>query len=350
MSGPRAIQPSEDERIEEAAARWDAHLRSPRCSNEDRSRFKAWEKEDPRHAAAFARLQSILEAMRGASEHPQLRALRDEAAAGTGWRKWWAGGAVAAAFLLAVSLGSGQFSRAPELSAPVARGTDAHARQIYQTALNERTLVTLEDGSTVSLNSNSKLIVHFTDSRRSLDLVAGQALFRVFKDPARPFVVRAGERQVVALGTVFDVRVESGAVQVTLLEGRVAVRAVAAATNARIKEQRLVPNQQLVVSSGAVPPIIKAVDTMKVTGWTEGRVYFEDTPLAQAVDEMNRYSASKIVIGDPGLAAYRVNGMFRTGTQTSFVGALEAYFPIEAHVDRQNRILLNSRENNVTGF
>lgn len=344
MSGPRAIEPSEDERIEEAAARWDAHLRSPRCSNEDRARFKAWEKEDPRHTAAFARLQSILEAMRGASEHPQLRALRDEAVAGMGRGRWWVGGAVAAALLLAIGLGSGQFSRTPDLSVPVARGGDAHARQIYQTALNERTLVTLEDGSTVSLNSNSKLIVHFTGARRSLDLVAGQALFRVFKDPARPFVVRAGERQIVALGTVFDVRVDSGAVQVTLLEGKVAVRAVGASANPRLEEQRLVPNQQLIVPSSAAPPIVKAVDTMKVTGWTEGRVYFEDTPLAQAVDEMNRYSASKIVIGDPQLAAYRVNGMFRTGTQTSFVGALEAYFPIEAHADRQNRILLNPRE------
>jgi transmembrane sensor len=95
-------------------------------------------------------------------------------------------------------------------------------------------------------------------------LVAGQALFRVAKDKTRPFIVTAGDRTVTALGTAFDVRLEAHKVEVTLLEGRVAVRGLGQASNQPTLE--LKPRQQLVAYDGD-PPTIRAVNVAIASAW-----------------------------------------------------------------------------------
>lgn len=335
--------------IEQSAADWDVRLRSPHCTDEDRAAFEAWEAADPRHCAAFEKLQLTLDIMRGLGERPQIRALREEATAGlqrsTVRRRRFglatgAAIAMAAGLIAAVSL---------DLSLLDQNGN------VYQTALNERTVVTLADGSTVSLNSNSRLESDFTADRRSLRLTAGQALFNVAKDPSRPFVVHAAGQQIVAIGTSFDVRVDPGKMRVTLIEGKVTVRRDTPQADVPAQEQHLLPKQQLILPTAAdsekiavtkaspSEPVIRQVDPEKVISWTDGRVFFDDTPLSEAVAEMNRYSETKLVVADPRLNRFRINGMFRTGSQTSFVGALEAYFPIEARTDEEKRILLSGR-------
>jgi transmembrane sensor len=170
--------------------------------------------------------------------------------------------------------------------------------------------------------------------------VSGQALFRVSKDPTRPFVVTVGDRTVTALGTAFDVRLDADKVQVTLLEGRVAIRGLGRAAHQPTLE--LAPNQQLVAIDGEIPTV-HLVDVAQSTGWADGQVFFTDEALPTAVTEMNRYSSQEIVIGDPNLARYRVNGMFRSGNQDGFVGALTSYYPIDAHRDDRGRIVLLPR-------
>lgn len=94
---------------------------------------------------------------------------------------------------------------------------------IYTTGIAEQRTVRLSDGSTVELNARSRLRVRFTDRERAVDLLAGQALFKVAKNAARPFVVKSEVARVRAVGTQFDVNRHGSGTTITVLEGRVAV-------------------------------------------------------------------------------------------------------------------------------
>jgi transmembrane sensor len=149
-----------------------------------------------------------------------------------------------------------------------------------------------------------------------------------------------GDRTVTALGTAFDIRVNADEVQVTLLEGRVAVSGIGTAADQPTLE--LQPNQQLVAVEGRAP-IVRAVDSIQESAWADGQVYFADEPLPAAVAEMNQHSATQLVIADPTLSAYRLNGMFRAGNQEGFVSAITTYFPIDARPDGAGHIVLRAR-------
>jgi len=320
--------------IQIAAASWDVRLRSHACTEDDRAAFRAWRDADFRHGDTFDRLQSAVGTLRQASDEPRLRALRERAALMTRHssnRRVTVRLAIAAAIAI-VAVGIATLLRPYLLNHPTV--------EAYVTDLKERRTIALPDGSSVTLNAGTRLETSWLPHERRVRLVSGQVLFRVSRDPLRPFVVTAGDRTVTALGTEFDVRLDADEVRVTLLEGRVAIRGVGHASDQPTLE--LTPNQQLIAIDGATPTV-RVVDVTRSTGWAEGQVFFDDTALPAAVAEMNRYSSQQIVVGDPGLARYRINGMFRSGNQEGFVGAVTSYYPIDARNDAHGRIVLVPR-------
>lgn len=341
-----------DEReIKAAAASWDVRLRSPACKDSDRAAFKAWRGADSRHEQAFDRLQLALKTLRRGSDHPELRALRERAelmTRGSSVRHAVIAVSMVAAVaaivltagLLVRHLRAIAITQRGSVMAPSAGMATRAVEQAYVTGPRERQIVTLPDGSSATLNASTRLEAVWLPRERRIRLVSGQALFRVSKDPTRPFTVTAGDRTVTAVGTTFDVRLDADKVQVTLLEGRVAVRGIGRAAHQPVLE--LTPSQQLVAIDGDIPTV-QVTDVARSTGWADGRVFFTDEELPAAVAEMNRYSSQEIVVGDPSLARYRVNGMFRSGNQDGFVGALTSYFPIDTHQDSRGRIVLEPR-------
>jgi transmembrane sensor len=214
--------------------------------------------------------------------------------------------------------------------------------QSYSTRTGQRSTFVLDDGSSIDLNARSRIEVRFSNTRRDVTLVEGQALFNVAREPRRPFIVHAGNQQVLAVGTRFDVRLDTTSVQVTLLEGRVRVEE-------RGHEVELTPGKQLVTRLNTATPqlattnVIRDIDVAKVTGWREGRIYFDDLTLAEAVREMNRHSTVHIRIESPDLAELRINGMFKAGEQELFVSALQDYFQIAAQRRGTREIVLTNR-------
>ncbi|PZU01035.1 MAG: hypothetical protein DI624_01770 [Brevundimonas sp.] len=212
----------------------------------------------------------------------------------------------------------------------------AQGAKIYRTALNERTRVILADGSEVTLDSDTRIAAHFKAARREITLLSGRALFRVEKDPSRPFVVRAGDRTVTALGTVFDVALDDRDLRVTLAEGRVAVRSTRLGhESVRIMQ----PSQQLAGSTGNPAMVVQTVDTARALGWVDGQIFFDNKTVASAVQEMNTYSRLKIVI-HPEVADMRINGMFRAGNQNGFAAALKATLPVDVRTSDRGQILV----------
>lgn len=330
------------DRVEEAAAAWDARLRGARASFRDRRAFHAWLKEDPEHRATDDRLQAILSALRAHADLPELSALRDEARFSVHENRRRRLATIlatsAAAMLLCILVFATQTERGSELAGGI--GGDA----IYATSAQERTRVTLDDGSVVTLDAGTRVAARFGAGRRDVTMLAGHALFQVAKDPKRPFVVRAGGRTITALGTVFDVRVTPEELRVTLAEGAVVVRAARQGRGTR--QQILKPNQQLIARMDARAPELRVVDTDKVVSWADGQVFFENEPLASAVQQMNQYSHQKIAVG-PSVADLRISGMFRTGNQQGFLDALEMALPVQVRRDEQGRAFVSARAGNA---
>ena len=248
--------------------------------------------------------------------------------------------AIAASFLVVIAAGSWFYAQ---------RGT-------YSTATGEQRSVRLEDGSTVDLNSQSKVRVRFSEHRRSVELLEGQALFRVAKDGARPFVVATDNTYVRAVGTQFDVYRKSSGTVVTVIEGRVAVlpevanfanaggdsvapRASGETPNPQtptptrkhaVTSQRTSPSvpdeiptalmaqhgeillaagEQVTVAPKSVSPPHEA-DLSLATAWTQRKIAFKATPLSDVVEEFNRYNTRQLVIVDPDLKTTKISGVF----------------------------------------
>ena len=334
--------------VADAAGAWDARLRAPDCTDEDRARFAAWRDADPLHQQTFEHLQVIVATLRHERSRADLRALRDEPLRESARhrRRVWLSTAAAALVIgiLVWKSPTPDWLREP-IEAMVTRMSGA---EIYSTSTGQHSTFLLDDGSSIELNARSRIEVRFSDTRRDVTLVEGQAFFNVTKDPRRAFIVHAGDREVLALGTRFDVRLDATSVQVTLLEGKVRVEQSTAMWK-RGHEVELTPGKQLVAQLHVAPAqpallnVIRDIDVAKVTGWREGRIYFEDLPLDQAVREMNRHSTVHIRLESPELAELRINGMFKAGEQELFVSALQDYFQIAVQRPGAREIVLTSR-------
>ncbi|WP_149194294.1 FecR family protein [Luteimonas suaedae] len=339
------VPPMADD-IDEEAARWSEVLREAGDDPSVREAFESWRLRSPAHAAAFRRARHARALAGAVADAPEIMALRRatmaRASRARPRRTVWAYGlSIAASLFVAVLLGS--LVVWPGASQRIYQEVqDAVAGDVHETGVGQRSMVTLEDGSVITLNTDSRVSVHYAPSVRAITLERGQALFKVAPDRARPFIVTADGRQVTALGTEFEVHVSGQLFEVTLLEGRVAVtRGVGTAAGAA-PPMELHPGQKL-IAVAAEPPQVRITDVKREVSWRHGQVVFEDDRLADAVAEMNRYSRSQVVLGDAQLASLKISGAFNTGDTATFVEALTAYFPIERAEHAGDTIVLKSR-------
>jgi len=222
-------------------------------------------------------------------------------------------------------------------------------RDTYRTHVGEQRLVLLKDGSTVELNARSRLRVRFTDKARNIELLEGQALFRVTKDSRRPFVVSSGDASVRAVGTQFDVYRKKTGTTVTVIEGKVVVdpsaraprssgssaagdpagRAMGPAqTNLRAAPVSLSAGEQLVVSM-KMPSLPRPADIPAVTAWTQRQIVFQGASLGEVVEEFNRYNPRQMEILDPTLQSVRVSGVFSSTEPVSLLRFLREQVHLE---------------------
>lgn len=232
-------------------------------------------------------------------------------------------------------------------------------RETYTTAIGEQRSITLEDGSSIELNSRSRLKVRFRENERRVELLEGQALFTVAKNASRPFVVWSNEAAVRAVGTRFDVYRKPSGTVVTVIEGRVAVvpehtadgaqdaeplreeqapkgsssaagaAGATASTGAR-RELLLSAGEQVVITPIKVG-IPKPANVAMVTAWTEQKLVFEATPLVDVVQEFNRYNRQQITIRDPELYNVHVTGVFPSTDSGRMIEFLRQRFDVSVN-------------------
>jgi transmembrane sensor len=197
------------------------------------------------------------------------------------------------------------------------------------------------DGTIVELNTDTELRTSMTAASRRVELLKGEATFKVASDPGRPFVVVAGTTALRALGTMFNVRRRDGIVEVLMVEGTVAV---GTSEEAQRSEQPGAPpgpvihaGQAAIVAAHAELEV-RAVNRDEVErelAWRKGMLSFKDSTLIDAAAEFNRYNSRQIVVSDPRITDLRVGGYFRANNIDGFVRVLESEFDISATRERE---------------
>lgn len=313
------------------AERWfvrllDANPRDPRWAEFDR-----WLTADPTHALAYRETERLWVLGEEAARHPEVVAAADRLlhAAPIGLLRqlrYWLTPAFAVAVALVMFTGLAGYG----WSAFAVHQTSIR----YATRTAQQRTVDLQDGSALLLDADSAVVVRFERGARRATLLHGRAEFRIRHDQRWPFVVNAGSGTLTDLGTTFQVHVgPRGDVGVVLLEGRVSVATAHGKTT--LTSGEALRFDRAGIFSGPYP-----ADLSAALGWTSGEVVAHGLRLSQLLDEMNRYSDTKLGISDAALRDVRVTGTFREGNQQTLLRVLEAGWPIRAKRVSATRIEL----------
>jgi transmembrane sensor len=185
-------------------------------------------------------------------------------------------------------------------------------------------------GSKITLNTASAVHADYSGRERRITLVRGEAYFEVAKDATRPFIVVAGSRQVIAVGTVFDVRLQDAKLRVTLVEGK--VRVAATLPHPVVGDAGVRPVSGVTLEAGSAlvtqedgSAVVEQANLIAATSWRSGKLIIDGESLVEVVAEMNRYSREKLEIANPALERRKVSGVFDTTSGPGFAKALEAY-------------------------
>lgn len=320
------------------AADWLARRDGARWGVRDEAELQAWLQADTAHRVAFLRLQSAwdqtvrLKALRPAevvtalAAGPRMSPRRLPAPAAPA-RPWLARLTGVAALLVVGVLAAGAW------------WNGRVQRADFQTTLGRLDIVSLSDGSRATLGSDSHISVRLDRRLRRVALARGEGYFEVAKDPARPFVVSVGSHEAVAVGTAFSVRRLGDEVRVVVTEGTVWLAAPGDASGSGT----MLPAGSIATTrgDGVLVQRQSLEEVARLVDWRSGFLAFQDTSLAAAAEEFNRYNARRLVIGDDAAGALRVGGSFRWDHLDTFVGLLEAGFPVCAE-QQPRRVVLHT--------
>ena len=290
----------------EAAAEWVVRLAAPDLSEAEALDFDAWLAASDENLAAYdAALAVWLEF--GANAEAVRRGLESRRSRPrAGLRAFHAAvGAVAAAAAAAALI-------LPALG-------PASLAQTYATRAGEHRTVRLADGTRIDLNAATRLTVALRRGGRDVTLAEGEAGFDVAHDPARPFVIAAGDRQVRVVGTQFDVRRRAGQLSVSVARGAVEVVPLPGAPGEAF---RLHPGQRLEHAEGAAQARIAPIAPAEALSWRSGRLVYRGEPLAQVVADLNAQFPRPIRIADPALAAEPISGVLVLDDEAAVVRRL----------------------------
>ncbi len=325
----------DDSALRATAARWTVR-RDRGLSASESIEYELWLAADPRHAAAMQRSAGAWSRLDRIPESAAAAVLAAATRRRSFWRRTAAFGSLAAASL-AVSLfvWSRPLPADPTLAAPAL------------SAPTTPRLVTLSDGSVVQLNTGGEVIEQFTAATRHVTLTRGEAHFAVTKNPARPFIVQAGSLQVRAVGTAFNINLQSAAVDVIVTEGRVQLTTRTADAPALEAGERATLSRVPAASTDAAPALVvarlDAAEIAQTLAWREPLMRLGGATLAELAAEFERATGRRLVLADPSLAELRFGGRFRADDIDGFTHLLATTLGLDVERAADGTIVLRKK-------
>ncbi len=341
--------------IKQEAGLWLARLDRGGLSTREQAELQRWMGTSSFHADYLNKLVKNWDNMDVLSELAELFPLKDaprdtrqSTPRPAGRVGAWIGAALGASALAAAALLTLNLQRTVEVPAPT---PPELATETYQTAIGEHASFQLSDGSTVTLNTNSRLNVNFHGTQRKVTLLRGEANFNVAKDPHKPFVVHVGSGAVWAVGTQFNVRLFDSEVDVTVLEGTVKVFAGLdeSPPQLSIDSSGSADGRELVLDAGKSVRYDRLIESPEVfapevieqkLAWQQGSLIFKGESLQQAIAEISRYTKQEIIITDPSISDIPIGGRFKTEDIDALIASLNLNFQIQSEQVSPNRIHL----------
>lgn len=343
-----------------------ARLYSGEMTGAEELALEAWLKADPQHRRDYQRALDYWDATGDLSDDADMIAASAGNAEGPRRASRLRVPRMAAAAMLLVAIGATLFTAQWKGLWP---GSQLAS---YQTQVGEQREVLLRDGSKITLNTDTRLLVDFTDDRRAIVMEYGEAFFDIAKDPSRPLTVKVGNRTVTVLGTQFNIHWTGPDMTVAVVEGLVSVH-----PNDRKTTQKLITDRRasteptdppvpasppptasgrVLLRAGAVATFSQAVGTVtpepsggadRLLSWRFGFARFDEEPLYRVIGEINRYTDTKIVIEDKNILDMSVSGVFKMNDVEGALTAFELAFPIEVSF-RFDRYVIVGRGDEVS--
>lgn len=327
------------EEIEAQAASWLTTLGRDEVTDTDRKKFQTWLAQSERHRRAFNNLSAMwddLAILKDLNDIAEATPSNNGIPFGLHRRTFMA----AAASLGVMTIGGAFFTYMRRTS--VQSGA-------YATAIGEQKMINLADGSTVQLNTDSRVEVALTKTHRVIQLTKGEAHFVVAKHKHRPFLVQAAGGVVTAVGTAFTVRVRANkALEVTVEEGRVTLGAAAEeaiASPMRTELAELTAGQNAIFTE-KIDQLAQmaASEINRKLSWRQGLLAYSGEPLSEVIDDISRYTELHIEISDPALRSLPVGGYFSVGEVDALFDSLEVTFGLKIERMDEGYVRLSSRE------
>lgn len=338
--------------IEIEAAQWLLRKESPKWSLEDEKELNAWLNASTSHRVSFIRLKSAWQQTPRlkrsdtlSSQFPQQKhspRSKRGIANSTSIHRRHPGPAAALGVLAAMAL---------VISSAMLWQLGIDRAPRFHTPVGGLSIIPLEDGSVVSLNTDSAISLKMTSGERRINLLRGEAFFDVSKDPARDFVVYAGTRKVIAVGTRFGVRINHDSVQVAVTEGLVRIapetrlidRVPGLRKDHATDSNHFLNPGEVATADGNLVKVDRHTigNVEQMLGWRSGNVLLQRVLLKDAIAEFNRYNRRKLVLAQQDLGNIRVGGNFKTENIDGFVRLLEQGFQI--HASEHNDVIVLSR-------
>ena len=347
--------------LDAEAAAWVARFDAGDVSAKDQAAFQAWLNRSALHREAIAEYGSFW------SEFDKLGHLANpvgaERAADTEARaslplsgaKYWLAACAAAVLVMAPV---GGVIRQNVLHSPSAKPATAplvSMRQSYATAIGAQKAFTLADGTTVTLNTNSRIDVEIRANRRDVHLIRGEAYFEVVHDKSRPFTVYANRYVVRDIGTAFavhllkkclvGVRVTKGSVEIAAPRREGKVSDDAKSLGVVVAGQDIVFGQKIERAE-----VVSDAELGRKLAWRQGQLIYSGQPLAEVLADISRYSDIDIQLADPALGKLPVGGAFSVNQTDAIFAALENNFGVRAEwIDARHVRLASAGSKDSTG-
>ncbi|MEL7128810.1 MAG: FecR domain-containing protein [Pseudomonadota bacterium] len=331
-----------------AAHGWRLLIHGRDATEHDRHAFEAWLAADPRNEEIYGRAETLWSALGEMSpadfdhrlHRPSSAERWSDIKIGIGTLvtrpslRFVASGAVACAVVLgALSIGTQDISEPP---AAIEQLQEAN----YTAAQGETQIVELSDGTQVTLGAASAIKTGYSETRRTAELIRGVAFFDVASDQGRPFQVNAEDLTITVTGTEFDVKLTNGEVRVAVAEGGVDVTYPITIDNEPtnlVNRRNLIAGQQITASNKDGISAAKSIGISTIGAWREDRLIYDGAPLAELVEDANRYATRRVVIDESDMeeiSALRIRGAFSGRDIDGMLSSLALIHPVE--IDRSD--------------